>query len=93
MTELFSIAEFQEEVRDLNFEFQFNAASFNGTAYVDEEVMLPAVSLGTIQIELGNLTDAQALDLFSINFLLQSNIRLVASAEKMYFLTRGEPFN
>ena len=55
--------------------------------------MLPAVSLGTIQIELGNLTDAQALDLFSINFLLQSNIRLVASAEKMYFLTRGEPFN
>jgi hypothetical protein len=34
MSELASIAEFSEEVGDLNFEFQFSASSYNGTTYI-----------------------------------------------------------
>jgi hypothetical protein len=32
MEELASIAEFMEEVEELDFEFQFSASSFNGTS-------------------------------------------------------------
>ena len=36
MTEMISSADFMEEdVGDLNYEFQFSAASFNGTTYID----------------------------------------------------------
>jgi hypothetical protein len=52
-----SVAEFTQEVGDLYFEFSFNLASFN-TSFVNIESQLPSVSFGTIQIELGNGTDA-----------------------------------
>ena len=80
MDSVASVAEFTQEVGELYFEFAFNQASFN-TSFVDIENQLPPVSFGTIQVELGNEADTQAIDLFFINFVLQSDVRLVANAE------------
>ena len=57
MNETASVAEFMQEVEELYFEFHFNQTSFNAS-FINEEAQLPPVSLGTIQVELGNGTDS-----------------------------------